>query len=513
MVDNIAPEDNQHSLAPKPAPENDLEHDVEKNIVGTADKPSESRAEGSELEVWWNDDKDPANPQNWTARKKWSNIAVLSSITFLTPLASSMFAPGIAKVLAEFNSDSNTDATFVVSIFVLGFAFGPLLLAPLSELYGRLPVYHTCNVAFVICTVLCATAQNMDMLMAFRFLAGFAGVATITCGGGTIVDMMPPEQRGGAMAIWSLGPLLGPIIGPVAGGFLIEAAGWRWVFWLITIAAGVITVIAFLVMSETYPVILLERKAAILRKETGNLAYRSKLASDLTPRQLMTQSIIRPLNMLFRSPIVSAMCIYIAVMYGLLYILFTTFSFVFIGVYNFSTAAAGLAFLGSGVGMLLGLVFVGGLSDRNLKKQIAIGKVAKPEDRLPFFLTVPACLSLPCGLFIYGWGAEKHVHWMVPQVGTAVIGFGMIGIMMCIQTYLVDAFPRHAASVTAANAVLRSLLGALVPLGGLDLYDKLGLGWGNSLLGFIALALAPIPVVFAVFGERIRTSPKARVIL
>ena len=76
----------------------------------------------------------------------------------------------------------------------------------------------------------------MDMLLAFRFLAGFAGVATITCGSGTIVDMMPPEQRGSAMAIWALGPILGPIIGPVVGGFLVEAAGWRWVFYLITIA-------------------------------------------------------------------------------------------------------------------------------------------------------------------------------------------------------------------------------------------------------------------------------------
>lgn len=119
-----------------------------------------------------------------------------------------MFAPGIQKVLTEFNSTSNVEATFVVSIFVLGFAFGPLLLAPLSEMYGRLPVYHTCNILFFLFTIGCAVSQNMAMLMAFRFLAGFAGVATVTCGGGTIVDMMPTEQRGGAMALWSLVSLL-----------------------------------------------------------------------------------------------------------------------------------------------------------------------------------------------------------------------------------------------------------------------------------------------------------------
>lgn len=159
-----------------------------------------------------------------------------------------------------------------------------------------------------------------------------------------------------------------------------------------------------------------------------------------------------------------------------------------------------------------GLAFTGVMSDKLIRAKIAAGNTIKPEDRLPYLLTVPACLSLPIGLFIYGWAADKHVHWIVAQFGTAIIGFGMISIMMCIQTYLVDAFPMHAASVTAANAVLRSTLGALLPLIGLELYNALGLGWGNSLLGFIALALAPVPILFAMFGERIRTNPKARVI-
>lgn len=125
-----------------------------------------------------------------------------------------MFAPGIPQVMEEFGSTSNTLATFLVSIFVLGFAFGPLLMAPMSEIYGRLPVYNICNVLFVIFTILSAVATNIGMLLAVRFLAGVAGVAVITCGGGSISDMMPPETRGRAMAIWSVGPILGPMIGP-----------------------------------------------------------------------------------------------------------------------------------------------------------------------------------------------------------------------------------------------------------------------------------------------------------
>lgn len=169
---------------------------------------------------------------------------------------------------------------------------------------------------------------------------------------------------------------------------------------------------------------------------------------------------------------------------------------------------AGLSFLGSGLGTVAGLVYAGLMSDRSVRLAIKAGRQTCPEDRLPPIITFPAALAIPAGLFIYGWGADKRVHWIVPQIGTAVTGFGMIGIVMCVQTYLIDAFTIHSASVIAASAVLRSLFGALFPLFGLNLYVKLGLGWGNSLLAFIALVLAIVPWVFWLYGERIRTKPK-----
>lgn len=275
--------------------------------------------------------------------------------------------------------------------------------------------------------------------------------------------------------------------------------------------SGASTILCFFTLKETYPPIILERKAAQMRKETGNSSYRSRLKSDIPKKELFIQSIMRPMKMLFCSPIIFLMCAYVAIMYGLLYILFTTYTFVFEGEYGFSSGTAGLAFLGSGVGMLLGLAFAATQSDKRIKWKIAAGEPVLPEDRLRYTLIVPACLCLPVGLFIYGWSTQYHVHWIVPQTGSAVIGFGMIAILMCIQTYLVDAFTIHAASATAANTVLRSLLGALFPLFALKLYDRIGLGWGNSALGFIALAITPIPIGFRVFGERIRTNPRWQV--
>jgi multidrug resistance protein len=147
-----------------------------------------------------------------------------------------MFAPGVAEVMREFHSTNDMLASFVVSVFVLGYMVGPFVIAPLSEMYGRVPLYHACNILFLIFTIACAVAQSLPQLIVFRLLAGVAGVCPLTIGSGTVADMVPKEKRAGIIAIWALGPILGPVIGPAAGGFLAEAEGWRWVFWVIAIA-------------------------------------------------------------------------------------------------------------------------------------------------------------------------------------------------------------------------------------------------------------------------------------
>ncbi|MCJ1281917.1 hypothetical protein MMC26_001240 [Xylographa opegraphella] len=475
--------------------------------------------------VDWDGPNDPMKAVNWSKKKKWTTIGCLSAMTFITPLASSMFAPGVPQVLSDFNSDDALLGSFVVSVYILGYATGPLIVAPLSELYGRRWVYHSTNVLFVIFTIACAVASNLNMLIGFRFLAGCAGSAVLTMGGGTVADLFRQEERGSAIALFSAGPLLGPVVGPVAGGFLSQAKGWRWVFWVIAIFAGALTIVCFLVLRESYPSAILERKARKLRKETGNQSFRSALHSGLSPVNLFKRSIIRPAKMLFLSPIVLLLSIDMAIVYGYLYLLFTTITEVFQSTYHFSQGSVGLTYLGLGIGMFMGLAIFGAASDYILKRQSAKGEM-KPEYRLPPM--IPGAFFIPIGLFIYGWTAEKQVFWFVPIFGSSLVGLGLlatfvsssylssftplfIGFQLPIQTYLVDAFTAHAASALAANTVLRSLVGALLPLAGPTMYAKLGLGWGNSLLGFIAVAMLPIPWIFLIYGERIRTSPRFRV--
>ena len=188
--------------------------------------------------VDWETLDTPHKALNWTFKKKHSHMAIISAITLLTPLASSMVAPGVPLILRDFNSSDETIGSLIVSMYILGYAIGPLFLAPLSEVYGRLPVYHVCNSLFVAWTIACALAPNISALLIFRVLAGIAGSCPLAIGGGSIADLFVQQQRGVAMSLFTTGPLIGPVIGPVAGGFLTEDAGWRWVFWVITIAVS-----------------------------------------------------------------------------------------------------------------------------------------------------------------------------------------------------------------------------------------------------------------------------------
>ncbi|GKT44580.1 efflux pump rdc3 [Colletotrichum spaethianum] len=489
---------------------------------------AEKDAEQNPDIVDWDGPDDPGNPQNWPMKMKWMNVATISMLTFVTrPLGSSMFAPGIPKIMVEFGETSPTVATFVVSVYILGFAFGPLIIAPMSEVFGRARLYIWGNILFTIFTVGVALSQNMAMMMAFRFLMGLAGAVPITIGSGSIADIMPVELRGRAMSAWALGPLLGPCIGPVAGGYLIKAAGWRWVYWLVTIVGGIFIPLSWFMMKETFAPLILERKAERLRKETGNRNLRSKLQTEAKISDTFRHAIVRPLKLLFLTPIVTLMALYVAITYGILYLLITTFSFVYKDQYGFDEGTIGLTFLPAGIGMMIGVVTFGMLTDFIVIRNKAKGLTHRPEARLTPVLTMPCGVVLPIGLFIYGWTAEKGVHFIVPMLGVVIFSIGLMGVMvspnalkiprissltwrekMCVQNYLLDTYPRYAASVTAALAVLRSLAGALLPLGGLEMYNALGLGWGNSLLGFISVGLIPIPLVFFLFGERIRSKFK-----
>ncbi|GAM40362.1 hypothetical protein TCE0_038r12657 [Talaromyces pinophilus] len=454
---------------------------------GPLTNPACQADDDSEI-VKWDGESDPELPLNWPSSKKWQNVVMVSALTFVTPFASSMFAPAINQVMAEMGTTNRDIGSFGVSIYLLGYAFGPLVLGPCSELYGRLIVYHICALLFILCNVACA--------------------APLTIGPGTVADCFRQEERGRAMAVWTMPVLLGPCLGPAIGAYVSRSLGWRWNFWLLIIVGGfkssAVSLFCLVFQQETHPLTLLKRKAARLRKSTGNPNIRHVDHATISRSQIITTSIVRPIKMLFLSPVVFGLSLLTAVAYGTLYLFFTTVTDVFASRYGIVTNV-GLIYLGCGCGQFAGLLILGLVSDA-IVKRAAKGGEMKPEYRLP--PTILGGSMIPIGLLIYGWTAEYSVFWFVPVIGTFFIGFGMITVFTPVGTYLIDAFPMYAASATAANTVLRSVGGAFLPLAGPRMYSSLGQGWGNTLLAGISLLMMGMIFMSLKYGERLRTHPK-----
>ncbi|PLB52330.1 MFS general substrate transporter [Aspergillus steynii IBT 23096] len=465
------------------------------------DVSSSSSAEDENV-VDWTGPNDPDMPLNWPRYRQFSIIAVVTACRFTAMLSSSMMSPALAQVETEFKDASQTLITFTVSIYVIGCAVGPLVLAPLSETYGRYWVYHAGNIAYTIFSAACALSPSAGALLSFRLLAGFAGGVPITNAGGTVADMIPRERRG---FIMGAALIISPTFAPVVGGFLAEAMGWRWIFWFITIVSGLVTILSFFLLHETYSPVLLQHKAASLRRKTGNSQLRALSETRELPFwKKMQRALRRPLVLLVSSPILIIMSLYAAFVQGVTYIILTSMPIAFSDIYGWGEGVVGLSAVSLGIGCLIAIIITGQFSDRiYLRQKEKSGDANQPESRL-FFL-FPAAVTLPAGILIYGWTVHFESHWIAPLIGTGTFGLGMVLATTAIMTYIVDAFSVYSASALAANGLVRGIAGGLLLLGGPKLFERLGYGWGGTLLGFLSVAFGGASLALWTFGKALRT--------
>ncbi|KAG1770017.1 major facilitator superfamily domain-containing protein [Suillus occidentalis] len=447
---------------------------------------------------------DPANPRNWSQAKKWTSTTIVALYTFVAPLASSIMAPGLPDVAIKFGITDPTIIALTLSIFLLSFAIGPLFAAPLSEVYGRAWVLHLGNLFLFAFNLGCALSPNTVSFIIFRFLAGLAGGAPIACGGGVVSDLFAEHDRASAMALYSVGPLIGPAIGPVMGGFIAESVGIQYVFYVVIAITGVAAMIGIPLLRETYaPVIRLRLGNMTLDPEKTTVGH-SALPHEMGKWAYLWLNLKRPVVLLTRSFILFILSLYMSLIYGIYYLMFATFPDLFLKVYHFSIGTGGLTYLGTGVGFLLAALFGAKVSNKIYTYLAAKnGGKGKPEMRIPALIF--GSLFVPVGLFWYGWSAQAKAHFMMPIIGTAIFGFGLMTSFLPISLYLVDTFT-YAASATAAASMFRSLLGFAFPLFGHQMLTSLGYGGGNSLLAGLAIIVGiPFPVWIYFYGERIRT--------
>ncbi|KAI1079862.1 synaptic vesicle transporter [Whalleya microplaca] len=479
-------------------------HDPEKGL------PKNEEGNGTQYPhlVTWSGPGDVDNPKNWPIKSKWVATLVVSIFTFISPVSSSMVAPALAAVSKDLNITNQVETELVLSIFVLAYAIGPLVFGPLSENFGRVRVILWSNLFYLAWNLGCGFAQSEAEILVFRFLSGIGGSAPLAIGGGVLSDCWHPEQRGKAVGIYSLAPLLGPVVGPIAGGFIAGNTTWRWVFWATSAVAGLVQVLGFFFLPETHHPTLLRRKKDRLKKETGNdrLYTEQDHGKDLLPT--LGGALARPARMLATQPIVQLIALYMAYLFGLFYLLLSSFPAVWEDVYHESVGIGGLNYISLGVGYVIGAQVNARVNDSiyiRLKRKH--DDVGRPEFRIPPMFV--GSVLVPAGLFWYGWSVQARLHWMMPNVGIAIFSAGSIACLQSMQSYIIDSYSRFAASGLAAAVVLRSLAGFGFPLFAPYMYLALDQGWGNSVLGFISIAIGiPSPYIFWAYGVKLRAKSK-----
>lgn len=380
-----------------------------------------------------------------------------------------------------------------------------MLWSPMSEIpqVGRNPVYLGTLAVFVVFQVPTALATNFGMLLAFRFLTGFFGSPILATGGASLGDMYPPKKRAYAMSVWGLfavcGPTLGPVVsgfavmyGPIEGGF---TAPWTWPIWELMWLSAFCFVFLFFFFPETSANNLLVRRARRLRKLTGDDRIKSEpelMSESMTGKEIVMMSLVRPFTLNFTEPMVFLLNLYIALIYGLLYIWFESFPIVFVEMYGFTLGTEGLAFLGILIGAVITIPPFFLYLRYNLEPQFDENGNITPEKRL--YTCCVGAFCIPICLFWFGWSAG-NTHWIVPIIGSAWFSIGAFLLFNSILNYLPDAYPEYAASVLAGNDFMRSSFGAGFPLFASAMYNNLGTAWASSTLAFISIAFIPIPFV------------------
>ncbi|KAL8829371.1 MAG: hypothetical protein Q9191_002058 [Dirinaria sp. TL-2023a] len=454
------------------------------------------------------EENDPKNPLNWSQMQKWLIVFAVSWMGFVSVFATMTIVPTAPQVLQEFHSHNALDQTLLVTIWELGEGFGPFFIVPLSERFGRLPVFHIGNLLALCCLIASALSVNIAMLIAFRFLTGCC-LSILTLGPAIVGDLFQMEQTGRSMALVMGTQMIADFVSPVAGAYIAQRLGWRWSVWLAAIVLGFFSLFLLAVLRETYAVVILRREAERLQEESADdKKYRSKYQARVDASTVL-ENAMKPMQILAQSPILMLTTSYMATTYALVSLIIATLTETMESTYPtvFSPGSIGLTFLSLAIGNTIALIFYSLTSDRYVIHQRETkGDAFKPESRLIHLLL--AAIILPLGFLIYGWSLAFHVQYIVPLIGTCAAGFSLTLSALPAETYVVDVYRIHGASAIAAGVVFRAIAGAFLPLIGPPLYQSIGLGWGNTVLALIAAAFIPLLDSLMRYGDWFRSKER-----
>lgn len=323
--------------------------------------------------------------------------AMLGFTTLTSAFTSSVFSAGTLAIATEFNVSTEV-GILGVSFYVLGFAFGPTMWAPLSELKGRRLPLVISMFGFSLFTIACGTGKDLQTILICRFFAGFFGACPLAVVAAVFSDMFNNATRGIAITIFSMAVFTGPLLAPFIGGYIVESyLGWRWTMYITAMMGFFSFGLDLLFLEETYPPQILVKKAAELRRRTQNHFIHAKQEEiEVDFRELVEKNFSRPMRLLFQEPIVLLLSIYMSFVYGILYLFLTAYPLVFEGVHHFSAGPSGLCFFGMIIGELIAGVVVLLQQPWYQRKLSGNNGIPIPEWRLPSIIAggVAFCIGI-----------------------------------------------------------------------------------------------------------------------
>ncbi|WFD31945.1 hypothetical protein MSPP1_002987 [Malassezia sp. CBS 17886] len=457
--------------------------------------------------VAWEKD-DPELARNWSRSYRLYMTFLSGILTLASTFASSAPSFTLPSIMRELHS---TELVVKASVFLFvgGYCFAPMIWAPLSDVFGRKVVLAVSMLGFTCFNVGCMLAPNIGALIVFRLLAGAFGSSPLTVAPSVISSLFTLRYLANGIMFFALAPMSGPCLGPIVGGYIEDSgASWRWVFRACTCLSFGLFIICVLTMSETEPNHCLRRKAQRLRKETGDNRYIAPIEMrNLELGPTVKRVLLEPVILFFKEPMLIAVTVYISFVYGTLYLLFDAYPVVFIELHHFSFGSTGLAFLGYFVGSVAGAVYAMFIDNPAYNRAVdKLGKQPPPEIRLR-----PALLGAPLlviSLFWFAWTSFPSVSFWNPIVAGGLFGMSMYLIFLSLMVYITEVYMFKVASAVAANTVVRSAFGVGFPMFGSQMYHNLNPRWASTVLAFIALVLAPIPLILIKFGPKIRAMSK-----
>ncbi|KAE8160756.1 major facilitator superfamily domain-containing protein [Aspergillus tamarii] len=383
---------------------------------------------------------DPQHPFNWSFPVKLYTSVMVCFGTFISSFASAVFAPGTAGVAKAFGVSTEV-GILGTTLFVLGFASGPLIWAPSSELIGRRLPLTVGMFGVAVFSIASAVAKDIQTVIICRFFAGLFGASQLSVVPAVLSDLFNNIHRGPAITVYSLAVFVGPFSGPFIGGFISSSfLGWRWTLYIPAFMGFACCSVFVLFLKETYAPCLLISKAEALRQQTSNWGIHAKQeVVKVDFQELLEKYFTRPLRMLITEPIILVVSLYMSFIYGLVYALLVAYPYVFESVYGMNPGLSGLTFFGLIIGQVLACGFVLSQQSIYVKKLIANKNVPVPEWRLP-----PAIIGAPIftvGVFWFSWtGFTSTIHWLAPTASGILIGFGILCIFLPCFNYLVDSY-------------------------------------------------------------------------